>query len=176
MFRISSSWKLEAVFLKTGYLQSKNSEQKIHCLKIHVYVKNCHKKINCVKFQTFIIQVKQNLIQNYVKCHIIFSFVKLHLSIIQIYTIQIQIVLSYYKLHRTPLRPSAAFKSFQNYHIYEMNAHKCHHGDIITQVLIWVGCVFIKESHASRPEKTPVYLVSQSVMRFFKMPVSAMRS
>ncbi len=29
MFRISSSsWKLEAVFLKTGYLQSKNSEQK----------------------------------------------------------------------------------------------------------------------------------------------------
>ncbi len=48
----------------------------------------------------FNIQVKQNLIQNYIKCHIIFSFVKWHLSIIQIYTIQIQIVLSYYKLHR----------------------------------------------------------------------------
>ncbi len=32
--------KREAVFLKTGYLQSKNSEQKICCLKIHVYVKN----------------------------------------------------------------------------------------------------------------------------------------
>ncbi len=33
----SSSWKLEAVFLKTGYLQSKNSEQKFRCLKIHLY-------------------------------------------------------------------------------------------------------------------------------------------
>ncbi len=38
-------------------------------------------------------------IQNYVKWHIIFSFVKWHLSIIQIHTIQIQIVLSYYKLY-----------------------------------------------------------------------------
>ncbi len=49
----------------------------------------------------FNIQVKKNLIQNYVKCHIIFSFVKWHLPIIQIYTIQIQIVFSYYELHTT---------------------------------------------------------------------------
>ncbi len=47
----------------------------------------------------FIIRVLKNLIQNYIKLHIIFSFVKWHLSIIQIYTIQIKIVLSYYKPH-----------------------------------------------------------------------------
>ncbi len=49
----------------------------------------------------FNIQVKKkkNQIQNYVKCHIIFSFFKWHLSIIQIYKILIHIVLSYYKLH-----------------------------------------------------------------------------
>jgi len=62
---------LEAVFFKTGYLQS---------------------FLFFDKFQMFIIQVLKSLIQNYVKCHIIFSFVKWHLSIISIYTIQIQIV------------------------------------------------------------------------------------
>ncbi len=68
-------------FKKTGYLQFKNSEQKICCLKMHAY-KTALKKNNCVKFQMFNIQVKkfqiqnQNQIQNYFKSHIIFSFVK----------------------------------------------------------------------------------------------------
>ncbi len=49
----------------------------------------------------FIIPVKKKIkIQNYAKWHIIFRFVEWHLSIIQIYSIQIQNVLSYYKLHR----------------------------------------------------------------------------
>ncbi len=46
MFRISSSsWKLEAVFLKTGYLQLKNSEQKNPLSENTCLLKNCYKKI-----------------------------------------------------------------------------------------------------------------------------------
>ncbi len=62
----------------------------------------------------FIIQVKKNQIQSYVKCHIIFSFVKWHLSIIQIYTIQIQIVLSYYELHRREPQRSQVLHPIQD--------------------------------------------------------------
>ncbi len=101
MFWISSSsWKLEAVFLKTGYLQSKNSEQKNLLFENICLLKNCHKKYIVLNLKCSIFKFKKSQIQNYVKCHIIFSFVKWHLSIIQICTIKIQSVLSYYKLHK----------------------------------------------------------------------------
>ncbi len=59
MFQISSSsWKLEAVFLKTVYLQSKIQNKKSAVWK---YISTAIKIVNCVKFQMFNIQVKKKI-------------------------------------------------------------------------------------------------------------------
>ncbi len=89
-----------------------NSKYWIWCSEFLIHLENLKLYKNCIfavkEFRTNIFFLLCSISNvhysslkklNSCKLHIIFSFVKWHLSIIQIYTIQIQIVLSYYKLH-----------------------------------------------------------------------------